>query len=786
MAAVSATYYSGTVTSIAGTTMNISGGATSAWVGRCVRISSGVAKGQIRKIATYVSPTQITVDYAWTTSPFTGFSEVAPTASDSFVISYFISDFADGTSIIADPGNTSYRFVGASSFSNGAFIYVPSGRVDLVSSSITCNQSTEVNRVCWRFGDVDALGNVYNGCSLLDTATAPSGFGTGTASAFDPDFHFYAGTIRCTGSGPFWRFHSDAAVIVRIVGSYVDGNIGGRMIGSNSIFKDWMVYNMASASGPFNPKAPFGLVSNIKVSKSLQALYHYWTDSRTLEAEGIKPDTTTTKLVRFANTTIAGERLTIKDINIPTISAMPLLYTNSSSTYVNNFRLSQYLNSSYVNVAGAKITEASRFVIKDITAATVYNDTNILGTIPKQTLRYRDMTILNTGDYTWASAGGTTFAPYTISTIAYNYTPAVTNLPLQTSQTVSLIGFADTSISQTNKATVDAYSVISNLDQLYDRAKSWSCDNLELSIPSFGSQLINANGTELDLGALNLVIDSTAASVFSSTASTITIKSTSLLIGSKFTSIRTTGTITFTGSTFNGNYIDSTGSYVKIGVSGLLNGSRVQVYNITNSVEIDNFVYSGTYSKTVQYTTDKTIRVRATYCSGLSAMHESESTGILTSNGASFLISQTSDSVYNSNAIDGSTITEFISDFPNVQIDISDPDGVTSIQRLYAWYRYNLTTQQGIQNFYGGLEATDTANYIITTSIVNLLLDNTTLAPVKIVGGYLSRDDGNTVIAASSGSIQMDPSKAYIANSGTISASLTKIQSNTNLIPALL
>lgn len=786
MAAVSATYYSGSVTSIAGTTMNISGGATSAWAGRCIRINSGVAKGQIRKIVTYISPTQITVDYAWTISPFVGFTEVAPAASDTFVISYFISDIADSTSIIVDPGNTSYRFVGASSFSNGAFIYVPSGRVDLVSSSITCNQSTEVNRVCWRFGDIDALGNVYNGCSLLDTATAPSGFGTGANGTFDPDFHFYAGTIRCTGAGPFWRFHSDAAEIVRIVGSYVDGNMGGRMMGSNSIFKDWMVYNMASASGPFNPKAPFGLVSNIKVSKSLQALYHYWTDSRTLEAEGIKPDTTTTKLVRFANTSIVNERLTVKDINIPVVSAMPFLYGNSNGSYANNFRISQYLDSSYVNVAGAKITEASRFAIKDITAATVYNDTNILGTIPRQTLRFRDMTILNTGDYTWASAGGTTFAPYTISTIAYNYTPAVTNLPLLTSQTVSLIGFADSNISQSNKATVDAYTSIDTLDQLYDRAKSWSCDNLDQAIPAFGSQLINGNGSELNLGALNLVIDSSAASVFSATSTTITIKSTTLLTGSKFTSLRTTGTITFNGSSFSGNYTDSTGSYVKIGISGLLNGSRVQVYNITNSVEIDNFVYSGTYSKTVQYTTNKTIRVRATYCSGLSAMHESDSTGILTSNGVSFLMSQTEDDVYVANAIDGSTITEFISDFPNVQIDISDPDGVTSIQRLYAWYRYNLTTQQGIQNFYAGLEATDTANYIITTSIVNLLLDNTALIPVKIIGGYLSRDDGNTVIAASSGSIQMDPSKAYVANSGSISSSLSKIQSNTNLIPALL
>jgi len=788
LATVSTPYATGTITSISGTTVNLSGGAVAGWVGRCIRIRSGSAKGQIRKIVTFVSATQITVDYAWSISPFSGFgfTEVEPVNGDSFVISHFISDFADGTTVISDPGNTSFRFVGASSFSNGVFIYAANARVDLASSSITGNQATELARVCWRFGDIDQYGNVYNGCSLLDTAGAPSGFGTGTSTAFDPDFHYYAGTIRCTGAGPFWRFHSDAAVIVRIIGSYVDGNLGGRMMGTNSIFKDWVVYNMASASGPFNPKAPFGLITNIKVAKSLQALYQYWPDSLTVEAEGIKPDITTTKLVRFANSSISGQMLTVKDLNIPVISTMPLLYSNSSGSYSNTFRIAQYLNSSYVNVAGNNITELNRTVIKDITATTVYNNTNTTGVIPKQTLRYRDMTVLNTGDYTWASAGGTTFAPYTISSIAYNYTPAISNLSLQTSQTVSLIGFADTNISQTNKATVDAYSSIADLDQLYDRAKSWTCDNLELAIPSFGSQIINANGTELNLGALNLVVDSGAVSAITVTASTITIKATALLTGTKFKTLKTTGTITFTGSTFNGNYTDATGSYVAITINGLLNGTRVQVYNMTNSIEIDNFVYSGSYKKTVAYTTDKTIRVRATYCSGLVAMKETDSTGILTSSGVSFLMSQTNDDVYISNALNGSTITEFSGDYPNVQIDIADPDGVTSIQRLYAWYRYNLTTAEGIRNYYAGLEASDSANYTIFTAIVNLLLDNTSAIPVKIVGGYLSRDDGSTVIAASSGSIQLDPGKAYIANSTAISTSLNKIQSNCNLIPALL
>lgn len=784
MATISATYYSGTISSISGLTTNVSGGATSAWVGRCIRMKDGVAKGQIRKIATYVNATQITVDYAWDTSPFVGFTEVIPNAGDSFAISYYLGDIVDGSTIIADPGNTTYRFVGASSFSNGVFIYSTNARIDLTSSSITTNQALESNRVCFRFGDVDALGNVYNGCSVLDVATAPAGFGTGTSGTFDTDFHFYAGTIRCTGAGPFWRFHSDSSDTVRIVGSYVDGNLGGRFIGSKSILKDWSVYNMASASGPFNPKAPFGLVSNIKVSKSLQAFYHYWTDSKTLEAEGIKPDTTTTKLVRFANNTTSGEMLTIKDVSIPTLQAMSLLYTNSNGTYSNTFRISQYLNSSYVNIAGSPITSASRFVIKDVTNATIYNSTTTSGSIPKQTLRYRDMTILNVGDYSWSTAGGTTYAPYNLATISYNYTPAVSNLPLLTSQTVSLIGFVDSNITQTNKSIVDSYTSISNLDQLYDVCKSWSTNNLDQAIPSFGSQLIAGNGSELNLGAMNLVIDSTLGSLITVTATTISIKSAALIIGTKFKTIRTTGTLSFVSSSFSGNYIDSTGSYVAISISGLVDGSRVQVYNVTDSIEIDNFIYNTSYKKILAYTSDKTIRIRATYCSGLSAKLRVDSTGIITSNGVSFLMTQVDDTIYISNAIDGSTITEFTISYPN--FNINGTIGSTSIQRLYAWYKNMLTTSTGISNFYGGMDASDISNYIIHNTTVNITLNNTSTTPVKITGGYLSRDDGNTVISPTSYSIQMDPRKAYLASVGSISTSLNNIQSVTNLIPALL
>ena len=72
--------------------------------------------------------------------------------------------------------------------------------------------------------------------------------------------------------------------------------------------------------------------------------------------------------------------------------------------------------------------------------------------------------------------------------------------------------FDDNNISQIIKATVDAYTTIDNLDQLYDRAKSWKVDSANVEYPTVSTQLIDASGTELDLGNRNLVVDKTATS----------------------------------------------------------------------------------------------------------------------------------------------------------------------------------------------------------------------------------------------------------------------------------
>lgn len=227
----------------------------------------------------------------------------------------------------------------------------------------------------------------------------------------------------------------------------------------------------------------------------------------------------------------------------------------------------------------------------------------------------------------------------------------------------------------------------------------------------------------------------------------------------------TTYAVVFTGSgAIDGAYTDAGGVQIRIAAPGLVSGSRVQVFNITDGVELFNGVLAGAgLSLPATWTADKVIRLRAEHSTKLPL----ETIGILSSSGLTLLDVQADDTVYADNGIDGATVTEFSPDIPNIQIDLNDPDGVTSVRRLYAWFQHYQTTAAGIASpLFGAMTAIDSANYVVDQSKANILLDNVSATPVRIVDGYLTRRDGSTIIASTSGSIQMDPGKAYVAAGG--------------------
>lgn len=325
----------------------------------------------------------------------------------------------------------------------------------------------------------------------------------------------------------------------------------------------------------------------------------------------------------------------------------------------------------------------------------------------------------------------------------------------------------DTAVTLSESAAL-ALATIDTYDALYDALIAWNCASVaNAAYPSLGAYPCTSGGGIIDLGALDLVVDATAASAISVNTGShvVTIKSAALAAGSKHSSLTTTGAVsTANGAEVSAIYTDATGTHVTVTAASLVSGSRVQLYNVTDATELLNTTLGSTgLTFATTWSSDKTIRLRADHPDYLPL----EATGILTASGLTFLATQAEDTVYVGNGIDGSTVTEFTADGVAIHVDVSDPDGYTLVQRIYAWMQHYQTTSAGIASaFFGAMAASDSANYVIDQDKADIHLDNVTASPLMIVGGYLTRKDGSTVIAATSGSIQMDPGRAYVAPGG--------------------
>lgn len=137
-------------------------------------------------------------------------------------------------------------------------------------------------------------------------------------------------------------------------------------------------------------------------------------------------------------------------------------------------------------------------------------------------------------------------ADLAFSSIEYLYNiatfqPTLTGLG---DKSVSPIMLDDSSIAESTKATVDAYTEIETSAKFYDRAKAYLVDNYAGET----STILTRSGDTIDAGSYNVTIDTTAGSVFSFDGTTITI------LANTFTgNINTTGTLTLSnGAVHNG------------------------------------------------------------------------------------------------------------------------------------------------------------------------------------------------------------------------------------------
>ena len=325
-----------------------------------------------------------------------------------------------------------------------------------------------------------------------------------------------------------------------------------------------------------------------------------------------------------------------------------------------------------------------------------------------------------------------------------------TGLILAVAQTTdtyyTLDGSAITGITFSGPAVTASITTTQTLAKLYAAAVYWASQTGNFG---YATPVSTADGINY-LSGYTITV---AAAVAITGAGAISLGAAALSVGAGAT------------STVVWAYSSGAAAWVQVNVTGIVNGSRVQVYNSTTSAELSNSVPGTTLAINAIWTTNHTLRLRVAYQSGVTAMVPVQAIGLLTNTGASFLVAQVSDTIYNTLAIDGSTCTEFTADFPNLQIDVSGFNRATTVQRVYAWAAWAQCTTQGIAAMFRAVIASDAINFQIDVTVVNAQIDNVSATPAIIGGGYLARSDGTTVIASMSGSIQMDPSKAYTAPS---------------------
>ncbi len=217
---------------------------------------------------------------------------------------------------------------------------------------------------------------------------------------------------------------------------------------------------------------------------------------------------------------------------------------------------------------------------------------------------------------------------------------------------------------------------------------------------------------------------------------------------------RTTGTVTITTSgttSIVAGDVTSDGAtvvisapqvYQSVSISGLVAGSRVQIYDTTSSTELSNAIVAGTsttWTDGSAAVSNRAIRVRITKVSGATAyeMIEANIGTCGTTAGTesvSYLANQVADTTYNTNAIDGSTVTNITIDDTTNLVKIAIPGGSVTWPQIYAYQVYWLNTQTGIQDDFAFIEAPDTANYLLT----GFQIKNTSSpsVPLVISSGY--------------------------------------------------
>ena len=513
--------------------------------------------------------------------------------------------------------------------------------------------------------------------------------------------NFYGCLIESIGNGfsPFIR----APGPMRIIGCICDGPMGGRLYSAASELVDTRFSGNLSGGVAWSLGASFTraidnvfFYQNVAAIKSFQAFTGTFSNTRFADSNTyiIEASAQSGLLFSFVDcTTFDVSKINNNTGNYEQLKSINYTITDSGGTGLTGVKVAVY--DTLGGVQGGGVQTSSSGTVPAINARFFRKEHNV-------------STPIN-------------YAPFDIRIRRYGYTylgfQSAVSEPIK--QEVRLVVNPDIVSTEAQAAAITGISLnfateTVTITQDADTQKLYDYYQYQLDQTAnmiYGEDLVRA-GDSFDLDDWDMVVDGCDYEGDATTTGTITLQN---------------------GATFTGTRTDTNGTVLplrNVSITGITAGSRLQIYNVTTAAEVVNTTvagtsYTATYAEGTGYNSGDTVRIRLTQMSTTTAKLSLEATALATDAGWSALVSQEDDTVYNTFAVDGSTVTTFTADYTNDQVDVTVASDF-NLSDMYAWWVYNLTTEQGIREFFGGLTAEDQANFRINTTVLSLFLDNTT------------------------------------------------------------
>jgi len=540
----------------------------------------------------------------------------------------------------------------------------------------------------------------------------------GSFSAAGPVINWYGCLLESIGNGnsPFVR----APGPMRIIGCVVDGPMGGRLYSPASELVDTRFSGNLSGGVAWSLGGAFVraidnafFYQNVAAIKSFQAFTGTFSNTRFADSNTyiIEASAQSGLLFSFIDcTTFDVSKINGNTGNYEQLKSIKYTIADASGTGLTGVKVAVYDNAGTVQGGGVQTSSS--------------------GTVPQINARFfrKDHNVSTPSN----------FAPFDIRIRRYGYVYLGFSSAVADSieQEVRLVANGDLVSSEAQAAAITGISLDFSTEtvtitgdtttqELYDYYQ-YQLDQTANMV--YGEDLIRA-GNSFALDDWDMVVDGCDYEGDATTTGTITL---------------------INGATFTGTRTDQNGTVLplrSVSITGLVAGSRIRIYNQTTATEVVNQVvagtsYSATYAEGTGYSTGDTVQVYVTQTSGATAKLPQVTAVIASAAGWSLLVSQEDDAVYSAFAVDGSSVTNFTADYANDQVDVVVGSNF-NLTDFYAWWSYNLTTESGIREFFGGLTAVDEANFRINSSTLSMYPDNTTTANIRQLDNRrLFREDG--------------------------------------------